>query len=410
MRSVTRRHVVTAALALAGCGPLALAPRSAESSAEDAVLSDDEIRKLLHMRIAARQSRGLVVGVIERGRRRIVSAGVMGKSDSGALDGNTLFGIASLTKPFVALLLADAVRRGELNYQSPAANFLPADVRLPERNGRKITVLDLATHTSGLPHELPNAEQVARSARNAAEGRAALYAYLASCKLLSEPGQSWSYSNLDYALITHMLEHRTGKSYATLLGERITAPLGMSSTVTTLTEAMRSPRASPHLASLEPSPEWNKPWSGAVLQSTASDLLTFIAANLPDARTALTSTISEMLTIRRPAPAIGAEQAVGWYVYPFGRRPMAGHSGGVVASRPARCSTRQSALVSCFSPIPRSFRRILPDTYCAPACLSTGRRAPWCSMPWRWRDTSATIAIAVERSRASSAVIQDSCS
>ena len=280
------------------------------------------------MRIAARHSLGMVVGTIDRGRRVIASAGVMDTSDGREPDGDTIFGIASLTKPFIALLLTDAVQRGEVSYESAAASYLPLDVRLPERNGRRITLLDLATHTAGLPHELPNAQQVAASARSTQEARAALYAYLASYELRTDPGQAWSYSNLDYALISHILEHRTGMGYATLLRERITAPLRMSNTVPLATEVLGARRASPHLASLEPAPEWNKPWMAPVLQSTANDLLTFIAANLPGARTALTPAISKMLAVRRPAPAIGAEQAIGWYVYPLSGRPMVGHSGG----------------------------------------------------------------------------------
>jgi len=49
------------------------------------------------------------------------------------------------------LLLADMVKRGELTLSDPVAKYLPSEVKVPERAGRSITLLDLSTHTSGLP-------------------------------------------------------------------------------------------------------------------------------------------------------------------------------------------------------------------------------------------------------------------
>lgn len=328
MDQFTRRDFVSAALGLAALARNTSAGQAAEPlRAPEAPLSDAQILKLLQERISVRQSYGMVVGVVEQGRRRFVSAGVMGKSDGRAVDSETVFGIASVTKPFIGLLLADAVRRGEVRYDAAAASYL-TDVRLPERNGRKITVLDLATHTAGLPHELPNAAAVAAAVRSPQEAKAAMYAFLASQELLAEPGRTWSYSNLGYAVLADVLERCSGEAYAALMRDRIIAPLGMSSTATTLTEEIRARRAMPHLASLEPSAEWNKPWMGSVLHSTAPDLLAFIAANLSPRTGGLASAMSQMLTIRRPAPTIHAEQAIGWYVSSSDGRPMVGHTGG----------------------------------------------------------------------------------
>ena len=56
-----------------------------------------------------------------------------------------------MTKVFTSLLLADMVQRGEVALTDPVAKYLPPDVKVPERGGKKITLVDLATHTSGLP-------------------------------------------------------------------------------------------------------------------------------------------------------------------------------------------------------------------------------------------------------------------
>ena len=52
---------------------------------------------------------------------------------------------------FTSLLLSDMVQRGEVKLADPVAKYLPAEVKLPERAGRSITLVDLSTHTSGLP-------------------------------------------------------------------------------------------------------------------------------------------------------------------------------------------------------------------------------------------------------------------
>src|SRR5262245_3573934 len=101
---------------LSSCASL-LFPRRA--SGQTAPLSSQAIRDILHRRIDdERRATGMVVGIIERGRRRVIA---YGKLDSGgsAVAANTLFEIGSLTKVFTALALADMVHRQELRFDDP---------------------------------------------------------------------------------------------------------------------------------------------------------------------------------------------------------------------------------------------------------------------------------------------------
>ncbi len=61
-----------------------------------------------------------------------------------------LLEISSITKLFTALLLADMVQHGEVAWADPAAKYLPPEGR-PLFDDKAISLLDLATHTSGLP-------------------------------------------------------------------------------------------------------------------------------------------------------------------------------------------------------------------------------------------------------------------
>src|SRR5437773_2311794 len=116
------------------------------------VPSTDEIRETLVRRIDhQKQAAGIVVGVIEPNGRRVVAYGNLANGDPRTLDGDTIFEIGSISKVFTSLLLADMVNRKEVTLDDPAAKYLPENVTMPERSGKSITLLDLSTHSSGLP-------------------------------------------------------------------------------------------------------------------------------------------------------------------------------------------------------------------------------------------------------------------
>src|SRR5690606_8099411 len=115
-------------------------------------LDDAAIRKELATLVdMKKQAVGVVVGIVDKNGSRVLAHGALDRGDPRVLDGDSVFEIGSITKVFTSLLLADMVRRGEVALEDPVAKYLPADVKMPERGGRQITLIDLATHTSGLP-------------------------------------------------------------------------------------------------------------------------------------------------------------------------------------------------------------------------------------------------------------------
>ncbi|HTA44764.1 MAG TPA: serine hydrolase, partial [Bryobacteraceae bacterium] len=114
--------------------------------------SDDAIRGILKQRVDDyHQSVGIVVGMIDQKGRKVVSYGALEKGDSRPLNGDTVFEIGSVTKVFTSLLMSDMVKRGDAALTDPVVKYLPAGTKVPQRNGRQITLEDLSTHTSGLP-------------------------------------------------------------------------------------------------------------------------------------------------------------------------------------------------------------------------------------------------------------------
>src|SRR5262249_30606425 len=95
----------------------------------------------------------IVIGFVDANGSKVFGAGSIGNGTSNKVDGNTVFPICSVTKTFTALLLQEMADRGEIGLDDPAAKYLPKSVKLPARGGKEITLLNLATHTSGLPRD-----------------------------------------------------------------------------------------------------------------------------------------------------------------------------------------------------------------------------------------------------------------
>src|SRR5262245_25995017 len=262
-----------------------------------------DISEILVRRVdQQKQATGIVVGLIEPTGRRRVTYGHLAKGDPRAVDGDTIFEIGSVSKVFTSLLLADMVHRKEVALDDPAATYLPEHVRMPERSGRSITLRDLSTHRSGLPHMPSNlvAKMVKRKDTDGPDvgyGVDDLYEFLSSYELPRDSGSEFEYSNLGAGLLGHLLAYRAGTDYENLIGTRITRPLSMPDTGITLSSAMKQRMATGHNAILAPVANWDLPTlSGAgALRSSANDMLTFLEAFLGYKETPLAPAMKAML-------------------------------------------------------------------------------------------------------------------
>jgi D-alanyl-D-alanine-carboxypeptidase/D-alanyl-D-alanine-endopeptidase len=113
----------------------------------------------------------------------------------------------------------------------PLQRFLPADVTVPKFGNRAITLLDLATHSAGLPREMAYAPE--GTPPFTWPTRADRFAWLAKQRLAWAPGSVAAYSNIGFDLLGDALEGATAQPYAVLLHDRVTAPLGMNDTTLT---------------------------------------------------------------------------------------------------------------------------------------------------------------------------------
>jgi CubicO group peptidase (beta-lactamase class C family) len=251
------------------------------------------IRAYLEERVDVEKREGaLVVGLVDEHGTRVISCGKLDNNESPNLEvnGDTLFELGSVTKTFTGLLLEDMVERGEMKWDDPVTNYLPPSVKVPAHNGRQITLLHLATHTSGLPFLPSNAHPRRLDNPYAEYTPEKLYAFLAGCRLTNDPGTKFNYSDVGMMLLGHAIERRAGTNYESLLIDRICRPLHMDSTLATLTPDLKARLAGGHgiVANRIPAMEFQSLVGSCGLHSSANDLLKYVAANLGLVESSLT--------------------------------------------------------------------------------------------------------------------------
>ncbi len=249
----------------------ALAPVSAEDL--ESLLGKDLAAALKSGELAPSTGAGVSIGVIEHGVRRVFSYGVA-KPDS-------IFEIGSITKTFTGLILSQMVEQGKVSFDDPVRALLPpGTVQKPA--GAEITLLDLATQHSGLPR-MPDNFKPGDPANPYADYHASnLYAYLAGHGLTKPDKPGFLYSNLGFGLLGQALSVQADKAYPALLAEQVLDPLGMHDTAIALTPAQQARFLTGHTADHHEAHAWDlDAFAGAgAIRSTASDMLTYVEANL----------------------------------------------------------------------------------------------------------------------------------
>ncbi len=175
----------------------------------------------------------LVVGAIRNGETTVVGFGETADGSGKVPDGRTMMRIGSITKAFTGQVLAGLVTQGSVKLTDRLQDHIGWPVKVPEKDGRPIRLIDLATHTSGLPREVERPpgppDDPFRTLTQEAYSRA-----LPSEALLFAPGSGGLYSNYAFDLLAAALSHVGGKPYETLLKEIVLEPAGLKDTVLTL--------------------------------------------------------------------------------------------------------------------------------------------------------------------------------
>jgi len=256
-----------------------------DAAGMQAVLDRDFEQALKSGILAPKTAAGVTIGVLSKGVRRVFSYGTA-KPDS-------LFEIGSVTKTFTGLILAQMVERGKVRLDQPVRELLPAGT-ISKPDGQEISLLDLVTQHSGLPRMPDNFNPADPSNPYADYNAAALYQFVAQQGLRKPADAPFLYSNLGFGLLGQALSNRAGRSYAQLLEQEVTKPLGLEDTVVSLSPQQKSRFIQGHTANYQDARPWDlDSLAGAgAIRSTADDMLTYLEANLHPEKLALSKSTS----------------------------------------------------------------------------------------------------------------------
>jgi CubicO group peptidase (beta-lactamase class C family) len=186
---------------------------------------------------------GLAVGVVEDGRLAYSRGfGIMKLGEDRPVTPETLFHMASITKPFVATSIMQLVEQGKVDLDAPVVRYLPY-FKLHDPRYASITVRQMVTHTSGMP-------DVQDYLWNKPEyDNGALERYvrtLVDRDLLWEPGSKFRYSNMAFEVLGDLVAKVSGVSFEDYVNPHILQPLGMKSSTLLITKADQTRLAAGH--------------------------------------------------------------------------------------------------------------------------------------------------------------------
>lgn len=276
----------------------------------------DGVRAFIQKRLAAEQVPSVSVAVAEKGR--IVWEEGFGWADRERrlpATENTLYSLASITKPITATALMVLNQRGKLDLDRPINDYLgPAKLKAWVGSAEEATVRRIANHTAGLPLHFqfffadesdrpPAMEETIRRYGN----------------LVTRPGEIFQYSNLGYGILGDLIARRSGRTYAEFLKREVFQPLGMKHTCVDVDPALKRYTAVRYGTDGRPLPfyTFDHPGASAVFAS-AHDLVRFglfhVKAHLPNQKRILSD--ASLDRMQRPASAAPVDQTygIGWFL------------------------------------------------------------------------------------------------
>ncbi|HIW45355.1 MAG TPA: beta-lactamase family protein [Candidatus Yaniella excrementigallinarum] len=187
------------------------------ATAAPAMSVDDELASFVDEYRKTQGLPGISYTVLDDGE-------VTASGGSGTLQADTPVPIASVSKPFTAFAVLQLVDDGDIRLDDPVTSVLP-EFSVGGTDPDAITIRMLLSHTSGLPQPtiLPETGSYTQSVAN-----------IADLSVVSAPGTTHTYSNLNYRTLARLVEVVTGTPFDQYLEEKIFTPLGMDDTTSVI--------------------------------------------------------------------------------------------------------------------------------------------------------------------------------
>jgi CubicO group peptidase (beta-lactamase class C family) len=272
----------------------------------------------------------LALAVIEDGR--VVWAEGFGHADlerKTPATADTIYWLASVSKPITATGLMILVEEGRLELDAPANRYLPGAKLVAHRGeADAITLRRLANHTAGLPthynffHDDTAPPPLDETLRR--------YGFAATA-----PGARWEYSNLGFGILGFLTGQAAGEPWGRFLEKRLFDPLGMTRTSDRVRPGLEADAAVPYAPDVAARPVRVTPYrfdhpAASTIWSTANDLARFVRMHLGDGALDDVRVLRAESAAAMRAPATpGLATGIGWGLGKRRGRGIIGHTGGM---------------------------------------------------------------------------------
>ncbi len=324
MRFRLVRYLIAGSAATLVAGP-ALAQRTVAPPPEL-----DSLRGRIEHMLDSAHAPSLAVAVAQHGR--IIWEQGFGYADIAhkvPATPNTLYSMASISKPITATGMMTLVQSGRVRLDAPANDYLGrGKLTGLAADAREATVEHVMSHTAGLPLHYRFYYEGARTKRPTMDDAIARYGII-----VYPPGKVYNYANLDYGIVETMIAHTTHESYEAFMRKTVFLPLGMPRTAIGTGRGLVN-AAIRYDDSLKAIPFYDFDHRGAsAVWTTAHELVRFgmfhLRDHLSDQKAILAdSTIVDMERTRTPGDTAHG-YALGWGVDDDHGYRRISHTGGM---------------------------------------------------------------------------------
>ncbi|MBL6852711.1 MAG: beta-lactamase family protein [Alphaproteobacteria bacterium] len=295
----------------------------------------DGVRESIRTMLVERRVPSVAVAVAQHGRILWEEGfGLADRERNIPATANTMYSLASISKPLTATALMTLVRAGKIDLDKPINDYL-GTAKLTARVGdaRDATIRRVADHSSGLPeyHQFfyynepwrrPSVDETIRRYGN----------------LVAPPGEHFEYSNLGYGVLSDVISRVSGKSFADYMRDAVFRPLGMARTAVRPDPSPSDGQAIGYDDHGEPIPYYNTDHDGAsAVYASAHDLVRFGMFSLKAHLVDQTAVLPDSLIDAMQAPAVdqgdGTWYGLGWEISHASGYRIVSHDGGMPGVR-----------------------------------------------------------------------------
>lgn len=302
--------------------------------------SDEEsIHQLIESFIDAYRIPGLAIAVVKDNQMELAEAfGVKNLDTKELLTPNSIFHMASVSKPFSATAIMQLVEKGKMELDDPLIKYLPY-FKMDDPRYKDITIRQMLMHTSGIPDVLDYEWNKPQYDDGAAER---YVRSLVNEKLIAAPGEKWQYSNMAFDILADVIAKVSGKSFEDYIKENILDPLDMYESDFLRERINPELRTSAHVFDLEPVVSEVYPYNrrhapSSCLNSNVVEMCNWAIANMNKGvykgkRILQESSYKLLFTVQKE---ISENRAIGlsWFISRYRDVNLISHSGGDLGFR-----------------------------------------------------------------------------